>query len=150
MRISDWIHTCSLPICDLEADLGTRFGYQPARFLDELGIGEQLAGNIDRQHDIVSVARQPLLVLDHLSQRPQRERPDLARFLRHLDEVTGQDQPAGRVLPAHQRLGARDLLTAQMELGLILRSEEHTSELQSLMRISYAVFCLKKKTTSIE
>src|SRR3546814_5325367 len=28
-----------------------------------------------------------------------------------------------------------------------LRSEEHTSELQSLMRISYAVFCLKKKTT---
>src|SRR3546814_10755960 len=31
------------------------------------------------------------------------------------------------------------------ELG-IRRSEEHTSELQSLMRISYAVFCLKKKT----
>src|SRR3546814_7908849 len=29
-----------------------------------------------------------------------------------------------------------------------LRSEEHTSELQSLMRISYAVFCLKKNTTS--
>src|SRR3546814_3167888 len=29
--------------------------------------------------------------------------------------------------------------------GLIHRSEEHTSELQSLMRISYAVFCLKKK-----
>src|SRR3546814_5919033 len=30
-------------------------------------------------------------------------------------------------------------------LGLTPRSEEHTSELQSLMRISYAVFCLKKK-----
>src|SRR3546814_5689482 len=30
-----------------------------------------------------------------------------------------------------------------------LRSEEHTSELQSLMRISYAVFCLKKKKTNI-
>src|SRR3546814_3586239 len=29
------------------------------------------------------------------------------------------------------------------------RSEEHTSELQSLMRISYAVFCLNKKTTTI-
>src|SRR3546814_7952040 len=29
-----------------------------------------------------------------------------------------------------------------------LRSEEHTSELKSLMRISYAVFCLKKKTTN--
>src|SRR3546814_4478806 len=31
---------------------------------------------------------------------------------------------------------------------LLSRSEEHTSELQSLMRISYAVFCLKKKTLS--
>src|SRR3546814_1492647 len=31
-------------------------------------------------------------------------------------------------------------------LNAALRSEEHTSELQSLMRISYAVFCLKKKT----
>src|SRR3546814_4209889 len=30
------------------------------------------------------------------------------------------------------------------------RSEEHTSELQSLMRISYAVFCLKKKHTQLE
>src|SRR3546814_5431671 len=30
-----------------------------------------------------------------------------------------------------------------------LRSEEHTSELQSLMRISYAVFCLKKKHTTL-
>src|SRR3546814_2327758 len=35
---------------------------------------------------------------------------------------------------------------AAMTLGTS-RSEEHTSELQSLMRISYAVFCLKKKTT---
>src|SRR3546814_6854085 len=31
--------------------------------------------------------------------------------------------------------------------GVDMRSEEHTSELQSLMRISYAVFCLKKKNT---
>src|SRR3546814_10038446 len=34
-------------------------------------------------------------------------------------------------------------------LGRSHRSEEHTSEFQSLMRISYAVFCLKKKTTTI-
>src|SRR3546814_7884956 len=34
------------------------------------------------------------------------------------------------------------------ESELLHRSEEHTSELQSLMRISYAVFCLKKKNTS--
>src|SRR3546814_10647344 len=38
--------------------------------------------------------------------------------------------------------------TASISLGyLSFRSEEHTSELQSLMRISYAVFCLKKKNT---
>src|SRR3546814_2128704 len=35
-------------------------------------------------------------------------------------------------------------------LGVGERSEEHTSELQSLMRISYAVFCLKKKTKESE
>src|SRR3546814_2557631 len=34
---------------------------------------------------------------------------------------------------------------AELELQVMMRSEEHTSELQSLMRISYAVFCLKKK-----
>src|SRR3546814_5751400 len=34
----------------------------------------------------------------------------------------------------------------QQVFSLFYRSEEHTSELQSLMRISYAVFCLKKKT----
>src|SRR3546814_3717393 len=33
--------------------------------------------------------------------------------------------------------------------AVLVRSEEHTSELQSLMRISYAVFCLKKKKHSI-
>src|SRR3546814_3245910 len=35
---------------------------------------------------------------------------------------------------------------AQMGLSKLGRSEEHTSELQSLMRISYAVFCLKKQS----
>src|SRR3546814_4375701 len=39
----------------------------------------------------------------------------------------------------------RDALAAAIRM--IDRSEEHTSELQSLMRISYAVFCLKKKKT---
>src|SRR3546814_6211364 len=42
-----------------------------------------------------------------------------------------------------------DALIAEGAAGRVQqqRSEEHTSELQSLMRISYAVFCLKKKTT---
>src|SRR3546814_8333497 len=42
-----------------------------------------------------------------------------------------------------QQSGAR----CGVERFLGVRSEEHTSELQSLMRISYAVFCLKKKNT---
>src|SRR3546814_4204941 len=40
----------------------------------------------------------------------------------------------------------RAALTLTEEVWRAARSEEHTSELQSLMRISYAVFCLKKKT----
>src|SRR3546814_7547600 len=41
-----------------------------------------------------------------------------------------------------------DMVVANILLALgMMRSEEHTSELQSLMRISYAVFCLKKKIT---
>src|SRR3546814_9786100 len=51
--------------------------------------------------------------------------------------------------------GTNSQAVAEMALSLMMavlrrtcfRSEEHTSELQSLMRISYAVFCLKKKTT---
>src|SRR3546814_4917347 len=39
---------------------------------------------------------------------------------------------------------------APAQIARFLRSEEHTSELQSLMRISYAVFCLKKKTVRLE
>src|SRR3546814_1891565 len=40
------------------------------------------------------------------------------------------------------------LATQGIPAAFALRSEEHTSELQSLMRISYAVFCLKKKNKS--
>src|SRR3546814_2907456 len=40
------------------------------------------------------------------------------------------------------------LATTGLERTADMRSEEHTSELQSLMRISYAVFCLKKQKTN--
>src|SRR3546814_2176933 len=56
-----------------------------------------------------------------------------------------------------RRLELDDLVMGEGDRGLdalllfdALRSEEHTSELQSLMRISYAVFCLKKKKTNIK
>src|SRR3546814_6932564 len=68
-----------------------------------------------------------------------------------LSRVLGQLVREGFIT---QRPGLRDrrqrllaLTDKGRELENKLRSEEHTSELQSLMRISYAVFCLKKKTT---
>src|SRR3546814_2129717 len=51
------------------------------------------------------------------------------------------------VLVRRQGARAASPLFFEGKRGRIVRSEEHTSELQSLMRISYAVFCLKKKTT---
>src|SRR3546814_2429810 len=54
----------------------------------------------------------------------------------------------GRVAVARRSGVHPGLRRPQQAPGRPCRSEEHTSELQSLMRISYAVFCLKKKTTT--
>src|SRR3546814_2199658 len=83
-------------------------------------------------------------VIGHLALAPD----DLeARF-----GLVGGDIFHGR-MSLDQLWSARPMLgmaSYRMPLGgLWLRSEEHTSELQSLMRISYAVFCLKKKKTNI-
>src|SRR3546814_8726598 len=51
----------------------------------------------------------------------------------------------GTRLSGHER--RQHFLRQLMVIRRAVRSEEHTSELQSLMRISYAVFCLKKNTT---
>src|SRR3546814_4376596 len=65
----------------------------------------------------------------------EEEESPLTRPLHHADTATAftHDDP-----PIH-RSRVRD----------VTRSEEHTSELQSLMRISYAVFCLKKKNKTM-
>src|SRR3546814_7324288 len=85
----------------------------------------------------------------------------------HLGIILGEDvveaalrQPHVERHLAALEAGDRDALTALLALlaapaGLALaradaRSEEHTSELQSLMRISYAVFCLKNKKKNHE
>src|SRR3546814_8137483 len=54
---------------------------------------------------------------------------------------------AGKADQEEVRNHLRSWLVKGFFLAFMLRSEEHTSELQSLMRISYAVFCLKKKKT---
>src|SRR3546814_2328496 len=56
----------------------------------------------------------------------------------------------GRTLFAGDAAAATDVMTGEgIGQALLTRSEEHTSELQSLMRISYAVFCLKKNKKNI-
>src|SRR3546814_10782407 len=55
-------------------------------------------------------------------------------------------QHRGAAPPGGQGGRRRPLSAAPNASRRLARSEEHTSELQSLMRISYAVFCLKKKT----
>src|SRR3546814_6307155 len=80
--------------------------------------------------------------------RPETVKTRLYRA-RRLLRGTLQDSLAATLDEAFPFLGPRcarmtEAVLARMEAA---RSEEHTSELQSLMRISYAVFCLKKKKT---
>src|SRR3546814_1118875 len=70
--------------------------------------------------------------------------------LDRLDRVIGNERGEifSHLLGAQGQAFAADLIFAVLEKfgrGAIERSEEHTSELQSLMRNSYAVFCLKTK-----
>src|SRR3546814_7487172 len=72
------------------------------------------------------------------------------------DAVAGEKERKTLESLLHSSIRDRDLFLAKFLSAFLpalavswlgfLRSEEHTSELQSLMRISYAVFCLKKKT----
>src|SRR3546814_6729926 len=87
-----------------------------------------------------------LVLLDSHSSRG-----GLAIANRHTQTVIAGLVPAvharSRLLPSLEKPGAAAAWTlGNKPRG---RSEEHTSELQSLMRISYAVFCLKTKNTNI-
>src|SRR3546814_1794036 len=69
--------------------------------------------------------------------------------VRHEAVADGQPQAAARFeLAPPACLAGRHLDHMAHATRIQRRSEEHTSELQSLMRISYAVFCLKKQTTT--
>src|SRR3546814_5013114 len=66
------------------------------------------------------------------------------RRMAYIDEGTGDPILFQHGNPTSSYLW-RNIMPHCAGLGRLIRSEEHTSELQSLMRISYAVFCLKKK-----
>src|SRR3546814_8589647 len=82
-------------------------------------------------------------------------RVDADRILIPIDararRVSGLNAAAGGLL-TNVRINGDLAITGPQILSdnLKIRSEEHTSELQSLMRISYAVFCLKKKKNNMK
>src|SRR3546814_3847102 len=136
MRISDW----SADVCS--SDLDHRSAVE--RVEDDvrvvaLGEGEaELRGPLGGRHfgghivigeiDLVRIGPRFLGLVAE---------PARALVLADLERPRLGEQRKGRVI-VHPRAGLVGLLDT-------VRSEEHTSELQSLMRISYAVFCLKKK-----
>src|SRR3546814_6021635 len=65
-------------------------------------------------------------------------------FVFHDMSDPGNKEPLGHMLVIGPS-GSGKTVTESWLAMMAMRSEEHTSELQSLMRISYAVFCLKKK-----
>src|SRR3546814_1565174 len=116
MRISDW----SSDVCSSDLLAG--------RVTEVAQLGERVAGLTTRlaEHEAH---------VESLEQKHQHAREALEHYRTSVKEQRDQEQRRHE----HQVQGL------QVELRQANRSEEHTSELQSLMRISYAVFCLKKK-----
>src|SRR3546814_3832051 len=127
MRISDW----SSDVCssDLPRDRAPEL---PRRDAPRLAIG---TGRDDRHIGVaeggVEVIAEGVELTDHL-----------ARQMRLGDGARAQHRPE-RIAAAGARRSCRQAFEHRDRIG-DRRSEEHTSELQSLMRISYAVFGLKK------
>src|SRR3546814_9319751 len=101
--------------------------------------GDGFARRFDRQHRVMTLAVLRDLV-GELLQAPGFGLVD--RALIFADDV-------GDGFRQRIDLSLAQILTRDKDM-LVKRSEEHTSELQSLMRITYAVFCLNKKTKRIQ
>src|SRR3546814_6238295 len=156
MRISDWSSdVCSsdleLEIEGLEIILERDQLLAARRLVDAVHDGRLLRLQRLRRRDIGS----DHIILDQLVRVEPFTRGDRedAALLVQFDPPFGQVEIERFTLLARgverapaipQRLERLDML-AFAGIDRRLRSEEHTSELQSLMRISYAVFCLKKK-----
>src|SRR3546814_7088617 len=80
----------------------------------------------------------------------RENRPALIQVRAEGDRIAVRRRPRAAETWLGGRHAADDRQLRQLHLQpRAVRSEEHTSELQSLMRISYAVFCLKKKIQKI-
>src|SRR3546814_7920291 len=114
-----------------------------------LGDGVDLAEN-----GRVSFVNQPALDSGVKRGMPVRE---AARLMLAYDAAErAAADVTNRTVMAQNAAGRHIVCTDSIAFALpedidnVLRSEEHTSELQSLMRISYAVFCLKKKKNQLQ
>src|SRR3546814_1724172 len=119
LRISDW----SSDVCSSDLKGGV------------VGLGDRRLETVDA---------------DDLQQRPEQFDIGALGHGGDVDDAGGQKgAPLDRARHVADYLAAvrhQDQKAFGQAVGrLIVKSEEHTSELQSLMRISYAVFCLKKK-----
>src|SRR3546814_1617229 len=138
MRISDW----SSDVCssDLLALLA-RIRHHAQFVVPEGDVEHQLrdAEAIDlgrvQRHVIVFIGQA-------LAERAHREIPRAVFAHAVLHRGAEAFRPGGRAAGA----ALKAVAALETDAVVLTRSEEHTSELQSLMRISYAVFCLKKKT----
>src|SRR3546814_2287623 len=122
MRISDWSSDGALPIFPFWRWRARLDAERLSSLLPDAARRRQARWHTDRQPQDAEP--------DDVEPSGRRRRPDPAQR-RHL---FGRRECRGRLRPR---------LRGDARPGG--RSEEHTSELQSLMRISYAVFCLKKK-----
>src|SRR3546814_7952523 len=158
MRISDWSSDlCSSDLARRQivaephvGDFGARLG-----FGERAGGGDPVGGEIEG--DGVRDQRVEAGFLGRVGDGEAAGERELAVRETPVARRGGQDQRDVADLPARAREGARDRAPREaaiemrgLDPGLAAcrpqpRSEEHTSELQSLMRISYAVFCLQKK-----
>src|SRR3546814_5349171 len=123
LRISDW----SSDVCSSVLDLLAVHARDPGMVLDPLGLKPLLGHPRRRRPDLVLGFKVDALRL----QRPVIYAGVYIQLGQPLVDMIG---------PGHAPF---------LQQRRAVRSEEHTSELQSLMRISYAVFCLKKKKTTI-
>src|SRR3546814_7387019 len=123
MRISDW----SSDVCS--SDLA-QAGIEPEHRLRTGGRGQQQVLEVVAEH----VDRLALGLFARLVEQVEHQ---VQLQLRAPGQAAGIGEPGIG--------GAATGADAGVQRDAALRSEEHTSELQSLMRISYAVFCVTKK-----
>src|SRR3546814_585906 len=156
MRISDWSSdVCSSDLPHAARALGIGMVFQHFSLFEAMTVLENIALGMDRSEDRRVLARRVRevsqaygLPLDperevHTLSVGERQRIEIVRCLLQNPSLLIMDEPTSVLTPQEVERLFETLRKLASE-G-VSRSEEHTSELQSLMRISYAVFCLKKK-----